>query len=561
MMKTRSRRGRTLQIGATALAALLLAGCNAIPGSGPVELGLTDLKQVEQLVQFNPSGPLQGSSQEDIVRGFVQAATSSSEDYSVAREFLSVGYADQWDPYYGVLIDDGSRPYRADGNSAGVLSLAAAANVDGQGTLLPAEPGPATDMRFEFEREGEEWRISSAPSGIILDRSDFLAIWSSHELNFIGPGGLLVPETRWYLSRTALVTEVVGGLLEGPGQRLQGSVRTGFPVGSALVAGTVPVTDGRAKIDVSGELLDAGPEALEEVVQQLSTSLKSVQGVSSIELLVNGASIKEVPTSLQSERRLPVDASIPAVVTEKSLGVMIGGEFQELEGLSAQVLSLNPDAVILALDASAAAVRNSAGVSRVSADENVLVDARDGLLEPSFDIFGHIWSTQKATADRLHVSTPEGNDLTVAAPWLAGRNPVAVRLSPDGSQIAALVPSGEGSTVLVAGVVRDESGVPIRTSDEASSQLWATGAPVDLDWIDQSRFAALTSQGSASKVTIGAPGVFAVELGSVPGGIKISGGGSRTQLRVLGEGSDLFAPQASGWQRTDDEIELLTKRG
>ncbi|WP_244301267.1 GerMN domain-containing protein [Leucobacter insecticola] len=277
-MKIRFRSRRILQAGAIACATLLLAGCNAIPSSGPVELGLTDLKQVEQLVQFNPSGPLQGSSQEGIVRGFVQAATSSSDDYSVAREFLSVGYANQWDPYYGVLIDDGNRSYREEGKSAGVLSLAAAANVDGEGILVPAEPGPATDMRFEFEREGDEWRISSAPSGIILDRSDFLAIWSSHELNFIGPGGLLVPESRWYLSRTALATEIVSGLLEGPGQGLQESVRTGFPAGSALVGGTVTVVDGRAKIDVTGEVLEAGPEALEEVVQQLRASLNSVQG-------------------------------------------------------------------------------------------------------------------------------------------------------------------------------------------------------------------------------------------------------------------------------------------
>ena len=554
-------RRRVYRAATVTLAILALAGCNAIPGTGPVQVGLTDLKQIDQLVQFNPSGPVAGSSQEDLVRGFVQAATSSSDDYSVAREFLSTEYADQWDPYFGVLIDDGSRPYRDDGDTAGVLSLAAAANVDTQGLMLPAEPGPTTDMRFEFELVGEEWRISSAPSGIILDRSDFLAIWSSHELNFIGPNGLLVPETRWYLNRTALATEIVGGLIEGPGRRMQESVQSGFPAGISLVSGTVPIVDGHARVDLSGELLEAGPEALEQVEQQLSTSLKSVQGVSGFELLVDGASLYEGATAARSELRPAAETTNPAVIINGVLGALVGGDFREIQGLSSQVVELDPGAVTLSLDGTAAAVRHAGGVSRVTASESTIVDDRPDLLDPSFDAYGVVWTMQGATAAQLRVSTPAGIEATIAAPWLAGRDPVAVRLSPDGSQIAALVESADGSAVLVAGVVRDEAGVPLRTTDEAVAQLWTTGAPVDFDWIDQTKFAALTNLGSASKVTTGGPGVFAQEQGSVPDGSQLSGGGIRSQLRVLGDGDDLFASQGSGWQRIDNEIELLAKRG
>lgn len=554
-------RTRMFRVAVVTLAVVALAGCNAIPGSGQVQVGLTDLKQVDQLVQFNPSGPVSGSSQEDLVRGFVQAATSSSDDYSVAREFLSTEYADQWDPYTGVLIDDGSRPYRDDGGSAGVLSLAAAANVDTQGVMVPAEPGPTTDMRFEFERAGDEWRISSAPSGIILDRSDFLAIWSSHELNFIGPDGLLVPETRWYLNRAALSTEIVGGLIEGPGRRMQESVRSGFPAGTTLVTGSVPIVDGHAKIDLSGELLEAEPGTLEEVVQQLSTSLKSVQGVNGFELLVDGASMREGATATRSELRPSADVLNPAVIIDGTLGILIGGDFREIAGLTGPVIDLDPNAVTLSADATSAAVQHPGGVSRVKADESVIVDAREGLLEPSFDAFGVIWTVQSETAGQLRINTAAGVEATVAAPWLAGRDPVAVRLSPDGSQIAALVESTDGSVVLVAGVVRDDTGVPLRTTDEAVAQLWTTGAPVDFDWIDDTKFAALTNLGSASKITTGGPGLFSQEQGSVPNGTQISGGGSRSQLRVLGDGDDLFASQGSGWQRIDNEIELLAKRG
>ncbi len=556
-----TRRIGFVRTAVVAVAVLALAGCNAIPGSGPVQVGLTDLKQVDQLVQFNPSGPVAGSSQEDLVRGFVQAATSSSDDYSVAREFLSTEYADQWDPYYGVLIDDGSRPYRDDGDFAGVLSLAAAANVDAQGLMLPAEPGPTTDMRFEFELVGDEWRISSAPSGIILDRSDFLAIWSSHELNFVGPDGLLVPETRWYLNRTALATEIVGGLIEGPGRRMQESVQSGFPAGVTLVSGTVPIVDGHARVDLSSELLEAGPEALKLVEQQLSTSLKSVQGVTGIELLADGASLFEGATTTRSELRPSADIVNAAVVSDGALGLLIGGEFREIEGLSGPVLDLDPEAVTLSFDGTAAAVRHGGGGARGAAAGGGLGGGGAGRGGPGRGGYRTGWTVQRATADQLRATTPDGTGLAIAAPWLAGRDPVAVRLSTDGSQIAALVESPDGSVVLVAGVVRDDAGVPLRTTDEAVAQLWTTGSPVDFDWIDQTKFAALTDLGNASKVTTGGPGLFAQEQGSVPDGAAISGGGLRSQLRVLGDGDALFASQGSGWQRIDNGIELLAKRG
>jgi hypothetical protein len=73
---------------------------------------------------------------------------------------------------------------------------------------------------------------------------------------------------------------------------------------------------------------------------------------------------------------------------------------------------------------------------------------------------------------------------------------------------------------------------------------------------------ALTRADGTSRVTVGGPGRFSVEQGgAIPGGAQVSGGGSRTQLRVLGENGDLFAAQNSGWQRLDENVKLLAKRG
>ncbi|MFT4231867.1 MAG: LpqB family beta-propeller domain-containing protein [Leucobacter sp.] len=542
-------------------AGLLLGGCAAIPGDGPVEVGLEDFSQAEQVWQYNPAGPAVGASKEDLVLGFLIAGTSPLDDYAVAREFLTPGYSSQWDPYYGVLVTEGSRPYRSDGDEAGVLSLAAVAKVDAQGIMLPVQPGPTTEMRFEFERVGDEWRIASAPAGIILSSTEFTSIWSQHQLYFVGPGNVLVPDTRWYLTRSALPTEIVSALLDGPGERLREVVRTGFPTGTELAGSTVQVVDGIASIELTDTIFEAGSAALAEVRQQVKMSLQSVSGVNGFELLVDGTPLRETSGSEDETPQLVKDISDPIVMIGDEFGTFSSGEFKAMDGFAQSLAGYDPQQVSFAPNGEAAAVLNDGGVALVDADGALRVDDRSGLLAPVFDRLGCVWTVQGSDAKTLRITAPDGTATTIKAPWLAGREPVALRVSPEGARVAALVSADDGSQVLVAGVVRDERGVPIATTEEAETQLWVTGDPIDLDWMGQQRFVALTGAEGAGNVTIGGLGQFAVKQGSVPGGRQVAGGGMRTQLWVLGDGQDLFAPQNSGWQRSEGDISLLAKRG
>ena len=556
---------RRTAAGALALAALLaLAGCSAIPDSGSVQVGFQDLSEVEDTgqIQYNPQSPDIGATREELVRGFVQAATSSSDDYAVAREFLTPDYANQWNPYDSVLIDSvGSRSFRADGDEAGVLSLAASAKIDEQGLMLPVEPGPATDLRFEFDRVGDEWRIASAPNGIVLDTSIFTTIWAPRQVYFVGPGEYLVPETRWFLSRATLTTEIVGALLEGPGERMRDVVSSAFPSGTALVTNSVPVVDGRARIDLTSTILEADAEALAEIRQQLNASLQSVSGVNGFDLFADGSLIRTDAADGSAGPRPVNGAAPPVVIQDHHLGTVISGEFDEWNAFGERVIDLHPQAVSVSADDEVIAVLNADGVSRLDAEGTALVDARPGQIAPSVDAFGYVWTVQKSSAEVLIATGADGEGRRVEAPWLDGRSPVAVRISPDGSRIAALVRDDDESVVLVAGIVRGAGGAPDRTTAEAEAQLWAKGTPVDLDWVGATQFAVLSQTGAGTKVMLGGQGALASEMGSVPGGSRISGNGSRTQLRVLGDGGSLFSSQGGGWQRTADQVELLAKRG
>ncbi|MGW9019929.1 GerMN domain-containing protein [Leucobacter chromiiresistens] len=544
-----------------AAASLMLTACNAIPSSGPVRAGAEDLQQAEQPVQFNAAGPAAGSSQEDVVRGFVLAAVSSADDYATAREFLAPDYAKQWDPSSNVLVDDGSRPYTANDDGSGTLEISAQAKVDAEGFMLPVEPGANTELRFELERIGGEWRIASAPNGIILDTTTFTTIWAPHQLYFVGPGEIMVPETRWFMTRAALPTEIVSALLGGPGERMSGVLHSGFPTGTTLVTGSVPIENGRAQIDLSGNLLEASPTAMAEVRQQLRLSLQTVQSVNGYDLSAEGTEIRSEERSDAGVPRLLNDVTDPALLVGDQFGTIVAGQFVAMTGFATSLGEYEPSAITLNADASAAALRNTQGVTRVDALGVVPIDPRAGLLAPMFDVFDYVWTVQASSPQTLRATTRDGAATDVPAPWLAGRTPVAMRLSPDGMRVAALVSDEQGSQVLVAGVERDAEGAPVRTTDEADVQLWTSGAPVDLDWVGQTRFAALSKVDATSRVTIGGVGLIPVEQGGVQGGAQVAGGSARSQLRVLSAKGDLYASQGSGWQRALTGIELLAKHG
>lgn len=560
MIRIEKRRWRTSAAG-VAVAAIALTGCAAIPGSGTVQPGLSDINQAEQALQFSAFGPSAGATQEELVRGFITAARSPVDDYSVAREYLSPEYADQWDPYFGVLVWEGSRPFRPDGDEAGMLLLSVVAEVDPDGRLLPTEAGESTELRFEFTKRGDEWRISSAPAGVIVDRATFDAIWSQHHVNFIGPGGRLVPDTRWFLSRPALSTEIVNALLAGPSERFELVARSGFPQGTTLTKNAVTVENGLARVDVKGEGLN-NPGAQDEMQLQLQTSLQSVTGVNRVELLIDGTPVRSKPHTVTPVAPVQVGAKLAGEL-EGKFGVITASNVEPVIGVSAGVEELDALAVNLSRSKTVAAVLAPDGVHIVAEGYSALVDSRKGLLAPSVDDDLWTWSVSATDPSAVRVASVDGVQHELDAPWLEGLNVHAVGIAPGGSMLAALVDGGGGkSYVLVGGIIRDNEGEPTGLTPKADIEMWAGGEAIDFDWIDQNRFVAITRQGTAGKVSVGGPGTFVSEQGSVPDAVEVFGGGNRTQIRVLTASGELFAPQgASGWQRVAADVDLMAKRG
>lgn len=558
------------------LAAVALAACDSVPSTGPVREGLPQLDQVERAYMFNPARPTPGADPESIVRGFVRAAASSDRDYEVAREFLTSAYAEQWQPGDGVLVVEGAQQFQISQEDIAVLSMRAVASIDARGTMVPSEPGGLTEAQFELVQVGGEWRISSAPTGIILDRPTFTAVWSSRMVYFTSWDGRLVADPRWFLNRPTLPTQIVRELIAGPSDAMSQVLQAAVPAGTALTSGSVPVLDGVAVIDLSAELLDADEAALSRFTRQLAASLQGLSGVTGYQLKVHGSVIDSgaVPSSSDTGSNEPRPV---LVMSEGEFGAVSSGEVTSVDGVSRRVEDLSPITASVSSDRQSVIVLHPGGVSLVRADQTLPIDDRRNVLTPNIDALGYAWIYSPDSPGEITVvATPAisdeavrdrsiGESFALSIPWLEGRSPVAVRVSLGGNRIAALVEQDGGSAVLVGGIVRDASGAPTGVVDTAVVQLWESGAPIDLDWFGDTRFAVLTETGllgGSSRVTGVTVGHFALDYGALSGGSSISGAGSSSQpLRVLDDQHRMFSPQGPGWQQALTEVELIAKVG
>lgn len=234
MSRQRLRMRVLALVGAATLAAMGLTSCVAIPSSGPVLTGREVSEDgLNPRSEFVPDGPVAGADQEAILRGFIDAHSGSS--YDVARQFLSTALAEEWEPRESVQVRAEDTSTRIDRVAASALEydfvLSATVDRDGMFTTYPSAP---QTLAYEFVKEGDEWRISAAPDGIVLRNGTFFELFSRHSLYFLDPARrALVPDLRWFPGGTA-ATRVVSALLNGPPEWLQRAVGTAFPEGTQL---------------------------------------------------------------------------------------------------------------------------------------------------------------------------------------------------------------------------------------------------------------------------------------------------------------------------------------
>lgn len=549
------------------LAALLvaaLAGCAAIPGSGGVQIA--EVAPSDDPVEFDfvPKAPVPDASPEQILRGFIDAATSPRGNYEIAREFLTPEFAGQWEPESRVTIDRladrdlGTAEPAVDEESASTamrVSSRPVAGLTATGQYETAESATPIDLPYSFERVDGQWRISQAPQGILIDESSFELVFAKHAIYFFDPGfRYLVPDLRWFAGRDSVQTSIVRALLAGPAEWLQPGVVTAFPDGLRLEPDAVPVTGRVASVDLVGSPVD-DRLTLQRMQLQLTSSLNAVRSVSDVQLEVNGL-VGDAP-KLTAPRAPRVD-SRSVVFDGEQFGYLAaaGGEIQTLPGLSDQVVQLGPTGAAVGVDAQSVAVRSEAGVSIVHrGDPAVLLDERDDLIVPAVDEHGIVWSVPADAPDELFWYDGDESG-PVPVPWDAEQI-AALDVSRDGTRLIVLLGTGAHTQFLVAAVQRDTDGRPVAIGPPVRLDS-LDGEPADVAWIDGQTVASLTlGSGGAGTIVTQEVGGIAGRRSGPDDVVQIDGGNNRRELRALTADGSLDSQAGVGWQSRASDIRFV----
>lgn len=549
-----------------ALAALLaagLSGCTGIPSSGVVHEGEAAPQSDGPAAVFLPSRPQKDATKEQILRGFIEAASSPENKYEIAREFLTPAFREEWKPDAGVTVDAGGAivPISVDGHTMQV-SVDPVAEVNASGEYRRLDSSKPTPLRYTFAMVDGQWRISGAPDGIVIDENTFSYVFSAQSLYFFDPSfNYLVPDLRWFPRGATAPTRIVKALLAGPASWLDQAVITAFPEGTELTADAVQVVGRDAKVDLNQEALNADRLTAERMKYQIENSLPSGMSVT-ITVNQNAQDIGDLgPDAPAVDPR--VDAR-PLILRDGHFGYLpsTGTELDPIPGLSEAIVGLAPSAVAVAPGQSRAAALTAHGVYGVKADDQPeLLDPRAGLIAPSIDSFGYVWSVPAERPEELVAYSPSGDAVPVKTPWSEFTGITALRVSRDGTRLIAVLRSA-AETRLVAAAISRDGGKPTGVGDPLllASDL---GTALDAAWVDDLTVAVLAGG------TDGQPGILTQEIGGLrspleppPDSVRIEGGNTVRELRSLTSDGRLEVQRGVGWQERIDGVTLVaTQQG
>jgi hypothetical protein len=431
------------------------------------------------------------------------------------------------------------------------LTITQRATVDKTGAYKTSDGG-RTPLGFSLAKVEGEWRITAAPDGIVIGADQFTSVYRQYPLMFFDPDWrYLVPDVRWFPSTNA-ATHIVTALINGgPSPWLAGSVVSAFP-DAVKALPSVPSTGGVAQVALTGPVLSLEPQPLGRMQTQLQRSLANAN-VADVMMTSGGAPVDAQGAATASTR---IDGRA-LVRTKKGFGFLAGDDAVEpITGLSAALGRLDPVAVVVAADYSAAAVRTAAGVvARVPASGDILaLDQRPGLVDPAIDAKGEIWSVPRDDPKGLVVFTPDGKRRSVTPAWSNASRVTAMAVSRDGTRMAAILTVGGQPQVEVFGIVRSTDGAAQLGDPLAVTKL--PGEGIHLTWLGDTMLGVLARSGTGIveiEQIVGGPGVSM----AAPDGVTAIAGATSGTVRLRGADGTLYSQRGSNWEQAGSGILVL----
>jgi hypothetical protein len=546
----RSKNARRASLAAVVSISLALTACAGLPTTSDVSVGEQINDNVQIDLGFAPQGPVTDAQPAEIMQDFILAATNPQNDFAIARLFLTQDFSHQWDPNEIVIIRSGVAATTEISETSLSYSFTTSASVDAAGRYFQVAETETATRTFTFVQEAGQWRISEAPPGIVLSEDSFGKVFTQRALYFFDPTfQFLVPDLRWYPNRAGINIRVVSSLLTGPASWLgQGVVISEFPEGTGLGDGLVEVDSGVATVDLTEQAREATRTQRERMRQQLAASLGSV---ASVVVTIAGIPLDIPQAGGGGAVTNPAVEPLLLVRRDNEFGYIANDEVSSIPQLSAQILSVDAVAATIDRGKSAAAVLGASGVYAIRAGASApeLVDSRPGLIAPSIDTSGFIWSVPRTSGAAIRTFEFDGTDHEVVSELPGSSRVVSMDVSRDGTRLLMYLSTPNGPQLIVAGIIRQEL-VPVALGELLRLPL-DRGTPIDAAWIDDRTIATVADREGRSVVTAHQIGGPRMALGALTDSVAIVGGNGGTDgIRVSDSEGQIFRSRGTTWQRT-----------
>lgn len=207
-----------------------LSACTSLPRN-------TDAQVLRTFVAPSPEetaiGPEPGREADLLLRDFYTAAAIPTQNFQAARAFLTPETSKGWDPRESTLVVDRIDLNTQPGSTAEKRTFAVRGTVIGRlasGGAYHPENG-VYEATVEMRMVDGQWRISSLPAGVVLERTELRNQYQPHEVYFFDSSDeVLVSDRRWvFAGRSTLDTVLISLMMEGPSTVLAPAVDNELP--------------------------------------------------------------------------------------------------------------------------------------------------------------------------------------------------------------------------------------------------------------------------------------------------------------------------------------------
>lgn len=528
--------------------AVLLAGCAGIPTTGDVNTPGPRQDVRNQDVVLVPYPPAANAAPTDIVQGFITAATGQQDDYATARKFLTPALAKRWRPDAQVLIHEQSWQVKQTSDTSIVVTVPTTARLDADGVYTAYATAKDVPVRFALTKVDGQWRISSAPDGIILGTNYFGSLFTAFPVSFFNPAWTAtVRDLRWFPVSTLKPKDVVAALLDGPSAPIAPPVtQTAFPTNTTVTS--VRVVDGVATADFDTGDVVPSATALRRMREQLLDSLQNLKGIQQVQVSINGT-----PVPVQSSpppQQLGPDPR-PLVLHDGTVGFLSGSRLQDAPGIGPAIAAAKPTAGTVAVSRGIAALRTPAGVVVVTPQRTAVVDRRPDLVDPTLDPKGWTYSVPSGDPTAWRATDPLGHAVSVSVDMPDVVAITSIEASRDGTRMLVLARTQAGSTAFVAGIVRDTVGVPLAlTMDRYLVDVPPSTTALGATWEDSAgtSVAVLTQDDTGDSVVVQQLGGLPGTAGRLSNAQSIVGDSQLGDLRALLQNGAIAELTGAVWQ-------------